>query len=251
MLVRVMTYNILVGGADRAESIRTIIRESRPDILVLEEVIDKDLPESIAEENGLVLAQTDHDGRRRVCILSRFPVKGQSTTRLSPAFRQGLRIDLDLGAVGLTVIGVHPIANPAWWFELLRAREAEAYLRLAKGAPNHQIIAGDMNAVAAGDLVRLAEYPRWLQVLLWLQGYRVYTWAIGRYLRAGYVDVYRALNPGQPGLTLPAHRPNTRLDYILASQRLAERAKSSWVVESPETVRRASDHLPVMAEFDL
>jgi len=251
MLVRVMTYNILDGGIGRESAIRSIVRENRPDILVFQEVIDGELPAAIANDNDLHLIQTDYDGRRRVCILTRYPVLNQRLVRLSRSWRQALRVDLNLGSRQLSVVGVHPIANPAWWFEFLRVREAEVYLRLARETSDDSLIVGDMNAVGPGDPVRLKSYPVWLQLMLFAQGYRVYTWAIEEYLRAGYVDVFRTCNPHDSGWTLPANKPNTRLDYIFASRSFSGQIRGCRVVDKPVVVRTASDHLPVMAVFEL
>ena len=73
---------------------------------------------------------------------------------------------------------------------------------------------------------------------------------------AGFVDVYRKLHPKKPGWTLmttrfgAALRSRMRIDYLLATSAMARRAVSAEVVETDES-RRASDHYPLMASFNL
>jgi exodeoxyribonuclease-3 len=65
--------------------------------------------------------------------------------------------------------------------------------------------------------------------------------------QGGYVDLFRRLHPGEPGPTVPS--TNLRLDYVFATADLAERAVACEVRRAPE-IERASDHLPVVADFD-
>jgi exonuclease III len=67
-------------------------------------------------------------------------------------------------------------------------------------------------------------------------------------LKAGYTDCYRLLHRDTPGYTYPAQHPWLRLDYIFASVPLAVRL-CACDVDSAPPAQRASDHLPVWAEF--
>jgi len=69
--------------------------------------------------------------------------------------------------------------------------------------------------------------------------------------RAGYVDCFRRVHPGEWGFTCPAASPAGRIDYIFASPEMAERLLRCDVVTEGEGVRGedASDHFPVVAEF--
>ncbi len=68
---------------------------------------------------------------------------------------------------------------------------------------------------------------------------------------AGYVDCFRRANLNAPGYTCPAAAPAGRIDYIFASPELANRLDTCTVLSSGEGVTgdKASDHLPVLAEF--
>ncbi len=76
-----------------------------------------------------------------------------------------------------------------------------------------------------------------------------------RLLGAGLVDVGRALDPDNDNLftwwapwrNMKQRNIGWRIDYVLASEPLASRAKSSMVQREIGT----SDHGPVVVEFDL
>jgi exonuclease III len=83
-----------------------------------------------------------------------------------------------------------------------------------------------------------------------LQGNRVYHFSIRAYLRAGFTDSFRYLNDGDEGFTLPPPNPNARLHYILVNSVLKKYPKKCRVVRKPLVVEKASDHYPVVAEFE-
>ena len=75
-----------------------------------------------------------------------------------------------------------------------------------------------------------------------------------RLLEQGWVDVFRTLHPGEPGLyswwsnrgEARAKDIGWRLDYVLATPELAPRAKKAWI----EKRAGLSDHAPVWVEFE-
>lgn len=74
-----------------------------------------------------------------------------------------------------------------------------------------------------------------------------------RLLRQGWVDTFRSLHPDQPGLyswwsnrgQARAKDRGWRLDYVLTSPALAERAEEGWI----ERKAGLSDHAPVWIRF--
>jgi len=76
--------------------------------------------------------------------------------------------------------------------------------------------------------------------------------SIGMLREAGYIDCFRYTNPDDPGFTCPAAAPAGRIDYIFASPELAERLTRCCVITGGNGSRgdEASDHLPVVAEFE-
>jgi exonuclease III len=155
-------------------------------------------------------------------------------------------------AKGLWIFGVHPQANLSVVFEVWRWWEAQSILeRVTPHQTEPCLIAGDFNAIAPGDTIRTATMPVWLKWLLRLQGYRPANFAMREYLRAGLTDCFRHCHPTEAGYTLPPPHPNARLDYIFANAALKPHLRQCWVVREPVAVNAASDHYPVVADFEL
>ncbi len=91
--------------------------------------------------------------------------------------------------------------------------------------------------------------PFFLRAMIWVQGRRVYRFAIREMLKAGFTDCYRTLHPADQGYTLPPPVPNARLDYIFANELMKAHLRRCDVVREPAAVQKASDHYPVIAEF--
>ncbi len=72
-------------------------------------------------------------------------------------------------------------------------------------------------------------------------------------IKAGYVDCFRTLHPEEPGYTWPSPMPAGRIDFIFASPELARRLVSCEVIGEGKGLpaTQASDHLPVVACFDM
>jgi exodeoxyribonuclease III len=81
------------------------------------------------------------------------------------------------------------------------------------------------------------------------------TRAIAVLSAAGFVDLWPRLGAGD-GRTAPtsegggAEFSGMRLDYVLATRPAAERARRARVIRGG-AAERASDHYPVVVEFDL
>ncbi len=72
---------------------------------------------------------------------------------------------------------------------------------------------------------------------------------------AGYVDCLRVTDPGSESFTCPTYLPAVRIDYIFATADLAKLLAGCRVGAQEdglvEVAKRASDHFPVLADFDL
>jgi exodeoxyribonuclease-3 len=259
--LRVMTYNILEGARDRLDVVASVVRSVDPDVL------------GITEANGF-----DDQARMRE-VESAFVMKGI----LGPA-KSGFHVALFVRP-GWTVEAsgpeYYPFFHAALWAKIRLEKEQTltavvAHLnpfgpgeRLAEiralcrhAVPNERaLLMGDFNCMAPGDEVdaSVLELPRNILARFVKEAGDPIAFdrreiALAEW--AGYVDVYRKLHPKKPGWTLmttrfgAALRARMRIDYMLATPRFAQRAVSSEVIETTES-RRASDHYPLMATFDL
>lgn len=69
--------------------------------------------------------------------------------------------------------------------------------------------------------------------------------------KSGYVDCFRTVHPHALGFTWPSPLPSGRVDFIFASTELAPTLTNCEVVVQGEGLfsNKASDHLPVFADF--
>jgi endonuclease/exonuclease/phosphatase family metal-dependent hydrolase len=253
MILRLMTYNVLDGGVGREAAIVEVIRAASPDVVVLQEVMEPVLLERMAATLKMAyrLARGSN-AVRKVGLLSRLPILASRSHQLWETARSCLEVELQLpDGRKLTVYGLHLVAYHAWFCELWRCWELRRLLGyIRRTAPGPHLLAGDFNAITPGDQPRFDVAPLWVRAQFWFQAGHVLRYALNLLFDAGYVDCFRALHPHEDGFTLPASNPTVRLDYVFAAPTLSNRLHTCQVVTQPEAVRVASDHLPVLAEFE-
>jgi exodeoxyribonuclease III len=253
-MLRVMTYNIQTGGVDddgtdRLPLIHAIVQEARPDILAIQEANELEL-----RWRRRLFAFERATGLRGLLVRSRSGYHGAVFIRpgavpislrtgdADDSYRALIELVVETaGGLRLTVSAVHldPISPE---------RRLAGALECTNAPP--AIALGDFNNCRADD-PGIAE--AWAQFGARHRARSGLGQPDDRLFaaleRAGYVDLYRRFHPGQPGHTIDA-AGGLRIDYIFATADLAARATSCEVIRTPET-SRASDHHPVVADFDL
>lgn len=251
MSLRVMTYNILDGGENRKAYIVEVIQRTQPDIVILQEVFTEDFLKSLSQSLKMNYFMGGGNKKRKVALLTKLPVLDfRSHHPVFPIWRNFIDAEIEYEPTKtVRIIGVHPIANLGIVFEIWRRWEVNYILRHLRSYQDIPcLIAGDFNAIAPGERVNMATMPNWLKWIIYLQGNRVYYFSIGKLLSAGLVDCFRSLNSDE-GFTLPPPDPNSRLDYVFVNATMRKYLQKCWVVRQPDSVDRASDHYPVVAEF--
>jgi exodeoxyribonuclease-3 len=174
-----------------------------------------------------------------------------SATWIRPRISRHAFIEVVPQGRGLRVYGVHLSAVHAAWTEYRRVFELRALLRsVARHQHGFHVLGGDFNTVAPNETLEIGRLPRRLRPLIWLSGGRVRWRTIQTILDAGYVDGYRARHPHESGATLPAGSPHIRLDYVFTPKQYVDRLIACDVVQHPDAAQ-ASDHLPIVAEFQV
>jgi endonuclease/exonuclease/phosphatase family metal-dependent hydrolase len=264
-MFRLMTYNILEGGAGRESLVFETITANQPDVVLLQEVDNPAFFESLASRLGMhsFLAEAPvqllrsngklKPTRRSIGLLSRFPIIKKNNYRVFPIWRTLLEATIEYApGQQLTLFGLHLKAALTWVSELYRVQEVKTILRRIESLqPEKYLIAGDFNTLRPGDPILNKNIPFRMKMLIWLQFGRVYRLALPKVVKANLTDCYRTLHPTEPGFTLPPPVPNTRLDYIFASPGLVPFLRTCEVVTAPSAVLRASDHYPVIADFEI
>ncbi len=180
--------------------------------------------------------------------MSREPVAHATWRR--PRFSRHAFNEIVPAGERVRLFGVHLSAVHAAWTERRRLFELRSLLRAVQ---QHQagfhVLAGDFNTLAPGEDLDLRQLPARLRPLVWLSGGRIRWRTVQTVLDNGYVDSFRALHPDDPGATMPAWQPHVRLDYVFVPHAFRDRLLRCDVVRDGP-VKMASDHLPVVADFD-
>jgi endonuclease/exonuclease/phosphatase family metal-dependent hydrolase len=254
MPVRLMTYNILDGGISRETYILEVIQGANPDLIVIQEVTDVNILRSLGQTLNMEYLIGKGNRERKVALLSRLPIENfRSNHPIFPIWRNFIEANIKCpSGESIRLVGVHLIANPWIGFELWRLLEIQYITKYIQPYSNYPcVMAGDFNAVAPKDRIITSTMPIRLRFILWLQGNRMFRFAIRSLISSEFVDGFRLKHPHNDGFTLPPPVPNIRLDYFFINKAMERHIKDCWVVRDPKNVEKASDHYPVMIELNL
>lgn len=253
MPLRVVTYNILTGGTGRENQIREVIQSTKADVVILQEVTDLTILQSLAESLQMQWFLGTGNQKTKVALLSRLPVLKFKSLHPFPIWHNVIETEVRYQAnQSLFLIGVHLIPHLCFGFELWRYLEMRYILaRCKKFLGQPLLIAGDFNTIAPGEAVRVKSAPASVRAMLFLQGNHVFRFAIQALLSAGFMDCFRFLDRKETGFTYPTSRPSTRFDYVFVNPIMQKDLTECWVVRQPSSATEASDHYPVAAEFDM
>jgi endonuclease/exonuclease/phosphatase family metal-dependent hydrolase len=246
--VRIATYNIRKGGRRRRRYLADVVRALDTDVTVLQEATDPRVVREVAAAAGLSVVI--HAPGRSVAVLSRLPTTGARWHRLARARNF---VEVELPDAGIRVLGVHLSAGLSARGERRRTKEIDRVLKVAREAPGaaRTLIAGDLNAIAPGDVNAVTRLPGWIRLMLRVDG-GLGTTVLRRVLDDGFTDAYRRAHPDDVGPTMPAVAPSVRLDYLLLGEALVP-AMAGCRIGGPEpsVLWAASDHLPVVLDLDV
>ncbi len=271
--MRVLTYNIHgwrgSDGQIDVPRLGRIIQASAADVVGLNEVyhplvppgqtlaaleslasaLDMDMAFGVALTPQFAFAPLASYGN---ALLTRYPLlahAGHHLTSVEGHEQRGLleaRILLPDGRATLSVYVTHL----DHYREAVRLTQLLAALQWTVRDRNRpHLLMGDLNAVAPGDY---AGRPEAVAALAGIQDLAHLAeeepQVVPRLLRGHYVDACAA--GGSPAPSFPSAAPQVRIDYIFVSTSLAPSLHWCRPWETEETAL-ASDHLPVLAEFDL
>lgn len=243
MLVRILSYNIRLGGKGRETALGGVIRACEPDVVVLQEATDPEVVGRIAADT-----QMEQWGSRKgesLGFLSRKKV--HSFAWHKPRISRHAFLEIQLPDSETRIFGVHLSAVHAAWTESRRVVELRALLKaILQHQHGFHVLTGDFNTLAPGELLDFKKLPGRLRALVWMSGGTVRWRTIQIILDTGYVDAYRSTHPNVPGFTFPTWDPQARLDYLFLPARDVSRLRSCEIADVAGT-RDASDHLPLLS----
>lgn len=256
-----MTYNILMGGhlsgGDRTELLFEVIRRVDPDVLGLSECkgFEEDGSKRLkffCQELGMEGFMNRAPDGNHLAILYRKGIIPIRSSTMDFGMHHGLiRVAFDCKEVGtITIVHSHLHAFSSWH------RIGEAQTIVAKAFQDGEaIIMGDMNAVAKADLpIDLSDVSPVLAARLSAPDNSIDTQTISTILDHGFCDLGAAtVGPTYStavGEETQTGIPRVRLDYVFVTPRLENYCRSIMAIRDDLTYK-ASDHLPVVAHFDL
>lgn len=173
--LRVVTYNILVGGRRREELITAVLSRIDADVIALQEVCNLEFLNALASRLGMqamVGEPSDPLAGCHIAILTRRRVRDwKNRQHVGRMLRSHLHCDIETGWDAMPVVGVHNVHLAARFGERAkgearRMRELTAVLEgIAQAPPLPHLILGDFNSMAPGDDVAATRFFRKLNDL--------------------------------------------------------------------------------------
>ncbi|WP_345477404.1 exodeoxyribonuclease III [Nesterenkonia rhizosphaerae] len=266
--MRIATWNVNSMRA-RADRVEEFLERQDIDVLTIQETKCKDenFPWEVFENNGYDVAHFGFNQWNGVAIASRVGMKDvERTFPNQPPFGKGGKNPVqEARAIGATCDGVriwslyvpngrtredeHMVYKLAWLRQL--REHASAWLQ---ENPQAQIaLTGDWNIAPKDDDVWDIDFFERHQMTHVTEPERA---AFQEFLDAGYADVVRPHAPG-PGvytywdytqLRFPK-KEGMRIDFVLASPKLAERVEHAFIDREERKGKGASDHAPVIVDL--
>lgn len=246
--MKLLSYNIRFGGVGREELLAAVIREIAPDIVVFQEATAPRVIEQLAAATEMPTwgAQTGYS----LGFISRLEI-ARHQWHWPPGARRAF-LEIEPAGAACRIFGLHLSAVHSNWTERRRVRELRALLTsIEQHQDGFHVLVGDFNTLAPGEQLEITQLPMRLQLLIWLSGRTIRWETIQIMLDARYVDGYRLLHPRERGFTMPTWSPHVRLDYVFVPAAFADRLKSCQVVNDNREVAQASDHFPLLAQFEI
>lgn len=277
--MRILTYNIhgwrTADGAPNLEAVARVIAGSDADLVGLNEVYYPrrvegaagPALEALAEGLGMHFvfgpcvrwpAQNDIPADAYGnALLSRSPILASAAHHLTPVPGKEQRGLLEARIQTpdrdpLTVYVTH-LDHTDEDARLLQLRALRTWTVRDRNRPH--VVLGDFNAIALWDfagqpaaLAALGSHPQATHLVTSAKegGPQV----VAQMEKSGYTDAYTRFGLPGAGSFIPAVDPPIRIDYIFVSAPLLPALTGCAIIQEPEG-RAASDHRPVLAEFDL
>jgi endonuclease/exonuclease/phosphatase family metal-dependent hydrolase len=174
--LRVVTWNILLGGHGRGERIAAVLQRTGADVVALQEASDVTLVRELARrlDMRMVVAKPNDASKLNLAVLSRLPfTRWRAHRHPGRMLRAHLECEVAVGAPGLPRLRIHCLHLAARFGEknqgeARRIRELEAILGdIERSGATPHLLLGDFNSCAPGETVaatafftRMAELRR-------------------------------------------------------------------------------------------
>ncbi|HEY0754859.1 MAG TPA: endonuclease/exonuclease/phosphatase family protein [Ktedonobacteraceae bacterium] len=168
-MTRILSYNILAGGARRIDAIERMIRAANPDVVGLVEAHNLHVVQELARRLGMEYrtnASPDGSWRTSIALLSRLTIVHSAVhTEKGVISRPLLEVSLEeASGERLTVFVNHLVAS--FWKgrggDGPRRKEVQAILNVLRANHEPHVLMGDFNALAPGDRFKASKLISYL-----------------------------------------------------------------------------------------
>jgi phosphatidylserine/phosphatidylglycerophosphate/cardiolipin synthase-like enzyme/exonuclease III len=269
--LKIMSYNIEASGMN--PSWKNVVEEENPDVAILIETGNWDdfgnrtMNQAIIDLNSYFVNELPFIGATTqgmgsqysgIAIFSRFPIlltKQLALVQLDDGSfydvsHDFLHAKLEVGTGTINIIGAHLKATAGASNEFKRERAQEGIINYMDTLGNNPILyMGDLNSFSPEDTGSLAPngtlgYGSVSMLLNWVN-YTQFSPTM-----QNYVDVFRSLNPNDPGYSYPSAPYASRIDFIFASDYFSDKLLSSTVGDTL-SANSGSDHFSVDVNLNL
>ena len=253
--MKIISWNVNSIRA-RIENILNYIKDSKPDILLLQEIKTQEetFPKDILKDYGYesyVFGQKSYNG---VAIVSKFKIDNFKTDFIKDDLKQSRIItgEVNLGGKKIELINIYvPNGNPVdtekylYKKKWLKKFDINIEKKITKNA--NILIAGDFNIIP--EEIDVHDFKRYendaLGKLEIRKKYR-------ELLNLGFKDVYRLINKSKQEYTFWDYFAGSwqknygmRIDHFLLSNNLIENISSININKKPRSKTKPSDHTPI------
>jgi len=256
LFMRIVSYNILNGGRERADLVHRVIEASGPDVVVLVEADDAEVVTELGDRLGMEAFHAPSGGDHAGAILSRFPI---TKTRNHALDGRGHWMNACFEAwveapdgTEWPIAGVHFAAHASEERERLREAQLESlFQRLAHLQGTPHLLAGDFNSNAPSQQIDPACCSLRTRRLWEENGGKIPRRIVRRLIDAGYLDTLHTVDPDRAETTgtYTTEFPGQRIDYIFTRGIDPSRIRTAWI-DQGGVAAEASDHFPIGVEFD-
>ena len=258
--MKIISWNVNSVRA-RIENILNYIKDSKPDILLLQEIKtqNENFPSEIFKENGYnsyVFGQKSYNG---VAFLSKSKIANVKNDFIKDKFKQSRIItgEIFLNKKKTKLINIYvPNGNPVdtekyeykknWLASFIRKVEKELTVN------SNLIISGDFNIIPEDiDVYDCKRYEN--DALFRLEIRKKYR----ELINLGFNDIYRYFNKSKQEYTFWDYFSGSwqknygmRIDHFLVSNNLLENIKSININKKPRSKTKPSDHTPIELEIN-
>ena len=262
MTLTVASYNVNSIKA-RLPNVLDWLREAKPDVACLQEIktVDENFPRLEIEELGYNVATHGQKSYNGVAILSRYPIEEALPGLPGDEEDEQARyleavIAAETGPVRVASIYLpngNPAPGPKYVYKLAWMERLQRHAKALLAYEEPLILAGDYNCIPrdsdcwdpevwAEDALALPQTREAFRALKWLGFTEAFEQVDGRGHQYTFYD-YQG-GAWQKGFGI-------RIDHLLCSPQAADKLKSVEIHRKTRGEKKASDHIPIVGEFDL